>query len=467
MSNNRFFFFLSDMTNRMLSRSDDLPDQDSDANRYVEAELARHKREGVEMAVRARWVALAVIAVMLPFLNPRIEMLYYEFLLLCLAGVGWLQRRVARVGQSRAELAVIALDLTLMTFALVYPNPFASQDYPDALTYRFGGFIYFFVILAAGTLAYSWRTIFAIGNWTMMLWLFGAWLIWYFGATDPALTEATRNAFGEDSDLSYLLDPNIVFADRRMQEVVVFMLVAAILAISIRRFNKLLLNNAELLRERENLSRYFSPNVVEELSQNDEPLKQIRTHDVAVLFVDIVGFTAMAADTPPERIIRMLRGFHSRMEKEVFRYGGTLDKYLGDGLMATFGTPVATDADAANALRCAKAMLQTLDQWNTERKAAGETPIEASFGLHFGPVVLGDIGANRLEFAVIGNTVNVSSRLEKLTRDLRVHLALSEQLRAQVVAEAGEADPVLAGLVAQPPQEIRGLDKPLAVWTLA
>ena len=245
------------------------------------------------------------------------------------------------------------------------------------------------------------------------------------------------------------------------------MLVAAILAISIRRFNKLLLNNAELLRERENLSRYFSPNVVEELSQNDEPLKQIRTHDVAVLFVDIVGFTAMAADTPPERIIRMLRGFHSRMEKEVFRYGGTLDKYLGDGLMATFGTPVATDADAANALRCAKAMIQTLDQWNTERKAAGETPIEASFGLHFGPVVLGDIGANRLEFAVIGNTVNVSSRLEKLTRDLRVHLALSEQLRAQVVAEAGEADPVLAGLVAQPPQEIRGLDKPLAVWTLA
>ena len=132
---------------------------------------------------------------------------------------------------------------------------------------------------------------------------------------------------------------------------------------------------------------------------------------MAVLFVDIVGFTRFASERDPQAVIEILRGFHSRMEAEVFRHGGTLDKYLGDGLMATFGTPFPSDQDAINALRCARAMIDSLARWNAERRAAGEPEIAGSFGLHYGPVVLGDIGANRLEFAVIGNTVNVASRL--------------------------------------------------------
>ena len=110
--------------------------------------------------------------------------------------------------------------------------------------------------------------------------------------------------------------------------------------------------------------------------------------------------------------MQTLREFHARMEQEVFRHKGTLDKYLGDGLMATFGTPFAGNADASNALRCAQAMMAAVDRWNGERQAAGEPPICVSFGLHYGPVVLGDIGLTCLEFAVIGSTVNAASRLE-------------------------------------------------------
>ena len=121
----------------------DLPDNvsvdDVAANRFTQAALERHKREGLELAFRARVIALGVIAVMLPFLNPSWEVLYYELLLLCLVGVGWLQRRVGRVGRSGPELGVLALDIVLMTFALVFPNPLSTEaGIPTAMTYQFG-----------------------------------------------------------------------------------------------------------------------------------------------------------------------------------------------------------------------------------------------------------------------------------------------------------------------------------------
>jgi class 3 adenylate cyclase len=207
--------------------------------------------------------------------------------------------------------------------------------------------------------------------------------------------------------------------------------------------------------------------LVEELSKNDEPLKQVRTQNVAVLFVDIVGFTAFADTRTPEEVVRTLREFHALMEQEVFRHSGTLDKYLGDGLMATFGTPFAGKDDASNALRCAQAMMAAADRWNGERKAAGEAPIRVSFGLHYGPVVLGDIGLTCLEFAVIGSTVNAASRLEALTRTLDCALVVSDDLVRRAKAEIGSADAVFQPLKAQAPQAIRGLEHPIAIWTQA
>ncbi len=435
-------------------------------SRYTEEALARHKREGLDLAIRARWIALAVIAVMLPFLVADISVLYFHGLLVLLAINGCAMWRVGRVGRSGAELALIFVDLLLMTVALALPNPFAPQDWPTAMSFEFGNFVYFFVILAGGTLAYSWRTILAIGNWTAALWLAAAGLVWYFGRTIQDLTDAAAAAFGADADLLQRMDPNLVNFDIRVQEVVVFLIVAATLAISVRRFNRLLLDNAALERERANLSRYFSPNVVDQLSKNDEPLKQIRTHDVAVLFVDIVGFTQIAGDRHPEAVITLLRGFHQRMEAEVFRHHGTLDKYLGDGLMATFGTPFAGDRDAMNALACAQAMIGAMAGWNADRAAAGEDPIRISIGLHFGPVVVGDIGANRLEYAVIGNTVNVASRLEKLTRTMEATLVVSDHLRGEVLKTDGADGAITAALQPRGAQAIRGLDRPVEVWSV-
>ena len=435
-------------------------------NKFAEAALELHKREGMELAVKARWVAMAVIAIMLPIINFDFEIVYYEALVLVFILIGWAQLRVARVGRSGAEIALLLCDLILMTIVLIAPNPLSDNNWPLGMQFRFEGFMYFYIFLAVATLAYSWRTVRGFASSVAIAWFGGLGIAWFFSQENLSMTEAINAAFGADTDLADILNPNHFLFYVRFQEVVVFALVAFILSVSVRRYGNLLLGHAALERERENLARYFSPNVVEELSQNDEPLKQIRTQDIAVLFVDIVGFTKFSADRSSEEVINTLRQFHLRMETEVFRHNGTLDKYLGDGLMATFGTPIASDADAVNALRCARAMMRTMNNWNEERAKSGEPEIRASFGLHYGPAVLGDIGSNRLEFAVIGNTVNVASRIEALTRGLTAELAATDELLERARSENGAEDGLMADLVRHDDVAIRGLEKKMTVWTL-
>ena len=441
---------------RATARAAELDDMPT--HQHAREALERNKREGMDLAVKARIGALSATALLLVFLNPNWDVLWYHGLLLALVFIGLAQRRVGRVGQSRAELALLFADLALMTLALLVPNPFGPDDVPTALIYQFEVFQYFYVILAAGVLSYSWRTILSVGTWTMALWLLGTLCVWWFGQTFPELGEAAREMFPKQPDLARSFDPNSVNWDLRFQEVIVFLIVAAILAIAVRRYQLLVLDSANMARERTNLARYFSPTMVDELSTKDEPLGQIRSHDAAVLFVDIVGFTAYSDGRPPQDVIETLRAFHARMESEVFAHAGTLDKYLGDGLMATFGTPLPAEDDAARAVACVQAMADRIDALNTDRRADGLPEIDARFGLHFGPVVLGDIGANRLEFAVLGDTVNVASRLEAITRALEVRAVVSDA----AVAAAG-AHGVLRRA---PDQRVRGIAELLPGWVL-
>ncbi|MFY2823101.1 adenylate/guanylate cyclase domain-containing protein [Ruegeria sp. MALMAid1280] len=442
------------------------PDNYDLDNKYTEAALERHKREGLELAVRARWIAMGFTAVLLVFLNPQWEMMWYHFILLLICANGWLIRRAGRVGQSRVELLLIFADLLIMTLGMIVPNPFSDDIRPLAMQYRFDNFQYFFIILAAGTLAYSWRTVIAMGSWTAAMWTVGWIIAWWIATPMPGLSERVAEALAGYPDVAELLDPNSFRPQLRIQQIVVFMMVAVTLGVSMRRLNRLLMTNAGLERERANLSRYFSPNVVDELSQNDEPLKQVRKENIAVLFIDIVGFTKYAAGRDPYEVIEVLRGFHARMEAEVFRHHGTLDKYLGDGLMATFGTPVPTPSDASNAVACARAMVAVIDRWNIERRRAGEPEIRVGIGVHFGAVVLGDIGANRLEFAVIGDAVNVAAKLEALTREFQAKVIVSDAVRGQLLEEGANATEAMAGFVQHENHAVRGVEAPMNVWVM-
>ena len=219
-------------------------------------------------------------------------------------------------------------------------------------------------------------------------------------------------------------------------------------------------------RARTNLSRYFSPNIVEMLAAQDEPLGAVRRQTVAVLFVDIVGFTRMAEAMAPETVVTLLREFHERMTAQIFTCGGTIEKYVGDEIFAVFGVPTASDNDAANALNCAELMLAALARWNDERQSRSEPPLAIGIGLNYGPAVLGDVGSKHsMSFTVIGDTVNTASRLQALTRSLGTPLVVGDALVCAVKSAPSDMAAALLGrLQDQGEQTLRGRAGAIRLW---
>ena len=251
---------------------------------------------------------------------------------------------------------------------------------------------------------------------------------------------------GSAEALTLFLDPYFVYVEGHIQDVVIVLLMAGVLALVVWRSRRLVLSQIGLARERANLARYFAPTVVDQLAQLDAPLGATRVQPVAVLFADIVGFTRFAEGSDPQTVVATLRQFHGRLERAIFDHGGTLDKFLGDGVMATFGTPQVGPHDARNALAAALAVCAAIGSWNGERSARGEPPIRVSIGIHYGPVVLGDIGSERrMEFAVLGDVVNVAQRLEGLTRQLDCQIVVSDDFVDALRAEGARRGGCAAG----------------------
>ncbi len=423
--------------------------------------LETEKREGHRLAIIARTIALTVVMGLLVFVNPRWNVLFYEFILLGFIALGWLQLRMATVGRSGIELFLIALDLAMLTLVIILPNPFLDEVIPTVFTYRFDGFVFFFVILSVGTLAYSWRTVWTMGTMIFMFWLVGLAAMNLFGTTIPELSAAAAKAFAGHEIVAVELDPNSAQSVYRIQEAVVALMVAAILGLKGYRSNQLLIRQSEIAAERQNLSRYFPSSMVDVLAASNRDLGAVRSQDVGVLFTDIVGFTQFAEDHTPEEVMEFLRDYHAIVERAIFQNKGTLDKYLGDGVMATFGTPDPTPEDAANSLRAAQQIIEDVDAFNAERSAHGKPSLKVSIGVHFGPVILGDIGpARRLEFAVLGDTVNVASRLEATTRELDCQCVVSDS----VVQKAGNGSQDTFKL--HKGQRLRGRQNPIDIWVV-
>ncbi len=220
-------------------------------------------------------------------------------------------------------------------------------------------------------------------------------------------------------------------------------------------------------RARNNLSRYFSPNIVELLAAQDEPLGAGRRETVAVLFADIVGFTRIAEVMAPEDVLALLREFHTRMTSQIFASRGTVDQFMGDGILAVFGVPTASSGDAGNALNCAEMMLHALESWNTEREGRGDARLDIGIGLNYGPVILGDVGSEHsMAFAVIGDTVNTAARLQWLTRSLGTPLVVGDGI---IQAIHGFSPEIAAERIGQledrGEHSLRGRASPVRLWT--
>ena len=225
-----------------------------------------------------------------------------------------------------------------------------------------------------------------------------------------------------------------------------------------------------LERARINLGRYVPPSMADILAESDEPMGPPREQPIAVMFADIVGFTQLSADLPAGELFDLLRGFQSRLAEIVFAHDGTLDKFIGDGAMVTFGTPDAGPHDAGNALACAVAIVDAVDRLNHARTRLGAPPIAIAIGLHYGSALLGNVGdERRLEFAVIGDTVNVAARLEENARVLEARIVASDAICAAVEREAAsgrDRRALLQRFEARPDQVFRGRRQPVPVRVL-
>jgi len=165
---------------------------------------------------------------------------------------------------------------------------------------------------------------------------------------------------------------------------------------------------------RANYSRFMPEYVVKELLERPDSFKLGGVNQtITVLFADIRGFTAFSEEQNPERVVGLLNSYFSAMTEIIFEHRGTLDKYIGDGLMALFGAPSASKKDPDNAVKTAIAMQKRVKTLNKELKAEGYPEISIGIGLHTGVATVGYIGSEqRSEYTAIGDTVNLGSRLE-------------------------------------------------------
>lgn len=212
------------------------------------------------------------------------------------------------------------------------------------------------------------------------------------------------------------------------------------------------------VRQRELMTRFLPKEMVEDIEAGRLTLQPggVERH-VTVLLSDIRGFTALSEQISPSELVELLNEYLSCMTDIVFAYRGTLDKFIGDAVMAIFGSPVTYPDDPERALQAARKMLESIDELNTKLAKRNLPKISIGIALNSGVVVAGNIGSpKRLDYTVIGNVVNLATRVEELNKELDTCLLLTEKTY-QYVAELIDVNVVTERFV-------KGCSKPIKVY---
>ena len=218
--------------------------------------------------------------------------------------------------------------------------------------------------------------------------------------------------------------------------------------------------------ERANLARYFSPILADAMAASERPSFEGSEQMAAIMFVDIAGFTRRSQALGPAATAEFLRQFHARIEAAVLAHGGVLEQFTGDGAMVIFGIPAARADDPAAALACALRLGREIAEWSGELAASGLPELDIGIGIHYGQVVIARLGgAAQKQLTAAGDTVNLASRLEALTRAHDATIAVSDAA-ATAIRAAGKAE-LLDGFKALPPLAVRGREGEMIVWIRA
>ena len=307
------------------------------------------------------------------------------------------------------SLAVsVVFDMALLmvliwSFHLQYAQP--ASFYLKAPT-----LLYVFIFIALRALRFEARFVVLAGLVAALGW---AGMIGYVITAEAGNTMITR-------DYVTYLTSNSILLGAEFDKIISILVVTAILAVALWRAKGLLVRAVAEQAAAADLSRFFDPTVADGITHAEHRVAAGEgvLREAAILNLDVRGFTGLAAHMPADALMGLLGQYQARMVPIIQRHGGNIDKFLGDGIMATFGAARDSDTAAADALRATDALMAEVRAWAEERRRAGKAPLEVNAAVATGRIVFGAVGGeNRLEITVIGDAVNLSAKLEKHNKD--------------------------------------------------
>lgn len=299
-----------------------------------------------------------------------------------------------------------------------------QYEQPPSFILKAPTLLYVFIFIALRALRFEARYVLLAGIVAAAGW--GLMIVYVIHA-DPNDSMITR-------DYVTYMTSNAILVGAEFDKIMSMLVVTAIIALALSRARRLLVTSVAEHAAARDLSRFFAPEIAERITQSERRITagQGEKRDAAILSVDLRGFTTLAATMPADDVIALLTEYQARLVPVIRRCGGSIDKFLGDGIMATFGAAVETESYAADAMRAVDAILAEVDAWNAERRSAGEGPMQVGVSAATGRVIFGAVGdETRLEYTVIGDAVNLAAKLEKATK--------TEQVRALASAETWRA----------------------------
>lgn len=357
---------------------------------------------------------------------------------LAVAGIVFAWRRIFHpllpFGFVTLEVVLVGFQTILMG-SLMGQAPMSLVALPSAAV--------IFVILAHAAMRYRpWLVLYAAGLFLAIL----------------ALAGLTMPAPQGMPVTSHNMQHNLVH--HQLFPAIMIVLTAGILFVTARGTRRLLHASISERLARHRLSRFFSADIADRLidhSNDNESGGAVQP--VAILFTDIRGFSPIAEQLTPVELTDLLGEFRAILAQTIRDHGGVVDKFIGDAVMAVFGFPQPNDSSAERCLACAHAMLERLKTWSEERVLAGQPPIGIGIGMHYGEAFVGVVGRDDLlEFTVIGDTVNIAERVERLSRKFDADIVVSGPFAEEAKLGPHSTDWFLASA-----QTIAGHSRPIDV----
>jgi adenylate cyclase len=385
----------------------------------------QEERNGQRLALKGRLITLVPIMILLLFVTPIPDVFYYHaeivlFGLLGLAGFYWQRNRNYRPWHQHLFATA---DFALLTFILLIPNPLATLDYPPQMTYHLNNAMYLYVVLLG--LAFSYRPINVVIGGLAGAACWGIGLAWMLTLPD------TLSILNVSTD-KLIADPfgylsNIMFIDLgvRLQEVVVFLVCAGLVATLVGRSRRLVYRQAQAIQDRhfvrEALGKYVPESVANAIIHDRgalEPQRQTAT----MLFTDLEDFTGMVERMDPADVLAMLNAWFAAAGEAIVAEGGVINQFQGDAVLATFNLPVKDPDHAAAAIRAALKIQEASDTLDF----AGHK-LTCRTGIATGEVVAGSVGSGeQLAYTVHGDAVNLAARLEQMNKETNTRILVSD-----------------------------------------